>query len=395
METANRRDAHHQQQQHQMHMQTQMQMKQHRIAHQEQSRWARQNAHHAAVLCLIALAQFAMQTCQAAAPIAPHLVLVAEPNKELLISLPGYDSDGDELTTTITQLPHSGVLNQLSQVFSDHGYEPKRGMAVKANSVVTGSKNRIVFTPPQNLLAPTGKWTQFTYTVNDGETTSNTGIVTLVSKDRVTVGSTFTSGLEGWTTVSNGNGGVGSTYEQSSRGSLSYYMYSTDDEINVDKTTGDDLMQWYFKAPSKFLGKQQINYGGKLEFHMAASSGDFSSKNMNSQLDLVYLECATCDQGNGITLVRRLDSTLTFDGKPKTFSLTLDEKTKSGWLKDPKNTLLKWKSPNQCEFIEVLNGLSGIRILGDFTRWYESVGIDNIHFVAGKKVPISCYSSMD
>jgi hypothetical protein len=373
----------------------QPQQAQHRRRQQQQPRQHCRYAYHAAILCLIALAQSAVQTCQAAAPIAPHLVLVAETNKELLISLPGYDSDGDELTATISQLPDSGTLNQLSQVFSDHGYEPKRGTAVQANSVVTGSKNRIVFTPPQNLLAPTGKWTHFTYTVNDGSTTSNTGIVTLVSGDKATVGSTFTTGLEGWTTVSNGNGGVGSTYEQSSRGSLSYYMYSTDDEINVDKTTGDDLMQWYFKAPAKFLGKQQINYGGKLEFHMAASSGDFSTKNMNSQLDLVYLECATCNQGNGITLVRRLDSTLTFDGKPKTFSLTLDEKPQSGWLKDPKNTLLTWNSPSQCEFIEVLNALSGIRILGDFTRWYESVDIDNIHLVAGRKIPISCYSSMD
>ena len=34
-------------------------------------------------------------------------------------------------------------------------------------------------------------------------------------------------------------------------------------------------------------------------------------------------------------------------------------------MKDPKNTLFDWVKPSDCEMIEVLAGLSNLRILGD------------------------------
>ena len=56
----------------------------------------------------------------------------------------------------------------------------------------------------------------------------------------------------------------------------------------------------------------------------------------------------------------------------------------NGWLKDPHNTLLDWNPPTQCEFIQVLTHLSGFRILGDITNWYETVAIDNVYITNTK-----------
>jgi hypothetical protein len=103
------------------------------------------------------------------------------------------------------------------------------------------------------------------------------------------------------------------------------------------------------------------------------------------------LDCATCDQVNGVRLVKFLnDADVDFDGKTKQFSIPLTPST-GGWMKDPKNTLFKWIKPTDCEMIEVLAGLSNMRILGDFTRWHESVSLDEVSWKHGSGIPISCY----
>ncbi len=126
-------------------------------------------------LLLVFIANYVLSIVDAAAPIAQHQTFHASPNSELVIKLRGYDADGDELTATIAPGDiTAGKLYQLSQVYSDYGYEPKLGDEMSSSSIVTGSNNRIVFTPnrdsPQPRNAP---WRQFTYTVNDGTTTSN------------------------------------------------------------------------------------------------------------------------------------------------------------------------------------------------------------------------------
>ena len=61
-----------------------------------------------------------------------------------------------QLTATITSLPTVGTLYQLSQVFSDYGYEPKRGVPLTTPGVVLGSKNRLLYVPPPFTNAPDG-----------------------------------------------------------------------------------------------------------------------------------------------------------------------------------------------------------------------------------------------
>ena len=78
------------------------------------------------------------------------------------------------------------------------------------------------------------------------------------------------------------------------------------------------------------------------------------------------------------------------DGKAKQVSIPLVE---SAWKKDPRNVLLPWAAPSQCEFVEALAGISNLRILGDHTRWYESVGLDTVSVTHGTGgVPMACAS---
>ena len=54
-----------------------------------------------------------------------------------------------QLKYTVTTLPRSGSLYQLSQVYSSYGYEPKSGKLIDKNdTIVTGSNNRIVYERP-------------------------------------------------------------------------------------------------------------------------------------------------------------------------------------------------------------------------------------------------------
>jgi hypothetical protein len=73
-----------------------------------------------------------------------------------------------------------------------------------------------------------------------------------------------------------------------------------------------------------------------------------------------------------------------FNGDAVTFSVSLVES--KGWLKDPQNALAQWAPPSKCDMIQVLSRLSSLRILGDWTNWYESVALDDVSFanVKGK-----------
>lgn len=275
---------------------------------------------------------------------------------------------------------------QLSQVFSDYGYEPKQGDGVMPMTTVTGSKNRIVYTPPANTNPPIGKWDWFQYKVYDGSTWSEIGIVWLVPEHRNIVASDFATSLDGWMVAENGAraktmvaGGL--IYEPFSRGLLNHYVLNTEAEININRVTKDDDTRWYFVAPSKFLGNHAVAYGGRLEFSMASAAGDFAKSNHNANAAMVVLDCASCNRGAGVRLAVFGDQMVVkMDGSTQRVSIEL---TEGVWKEDPKNSLNAWGNPTQCEMVEVLSGLTGMKILGDHTRWYESIAIDDVAYKAG------------
>ena len=241
------------------------------------------------------------------------------------------------------------------------------------------------------------EWGRFNYTVADdnndnnmynihnnkgGEDESQEGTVVLVSPNNVVVESNFLFSDENWTTVGNRNKNE-VFYEQSSRGIMNYYIYSMDQSLNIN-SNGDDADVWYFELPPKFHGWQGIMYGGRIEFVLSSFGGDFSEgfRNQPDKLNLVEITCAKCSINKGETIGFPLHATDRFDGRTTTFTLPLTEL--SGWVRDPKNTLHEWKPITKCKFIEILSGISSIRILGDLTTWYESISIDNVRLVAAK-----------
>lgn len=329
--------------------------------------------------------------CVGDVPIALHDLVVVEPMGDAVIRLKGYDLDGDKLKYHITMPPDSGKLTQLSQVFSKYGYDPKAGTIISnsGNIQVTGSKNRVYYKRPFPDAAKNMLWTTFTFKVSDPKFSSYNGTITIVPPSGAIVGSDFLLDNEGWTIVGNKALSAMSTYEPYSRGIVNHYIIGSDNKINVQRDGEEDKSLWYFSAPSSFLGNKGISYGGQLSFTLAAFSGDFNSLNDNAHL--IELDCDECigPVGKGITLAYPLSKALketktSFSQGAMEVKFSVELLESSGWLKDSQNTLKDWSPPSQCDIIQVLSRLSSVRILGDLTRWYESVALDDVQI--GNKV---------
>ncbi|KAL3672320.1 hypothetical protein V7S43_003009 [Phytophthora oleae] len=330
------------------------------------------------------------------APIARNLVYHVDPGAEQVLYLKGFNYDGAKLSYKITSLPLNGEVYQLSDIYSEYGYEPKRAESpiTTVPTTATGSYNRVIFLrPPFGGPRRDNKFATFRYTVSDGVTTSNEGIIVITTSDAL-VSSTFDLDIDNWRIVSNGADANSPYFQPISRGvQLSYYIYGLDAVIHRRDDTGDDSMLWYFSAPPKFLGNHWSAYGGSLDFVLSSAEGSFDAANLNlgGSGHLVELECATCAQFAGITLAMPLSPVFLYDGTITQFKLPLNEL--AGWVKDPKNIIESWDPPGQCEFVSVLSGLSAVRILGDFTRGYESVALDSVVLRHGPGQPVKCYTS--
>ncbi|KAJ8602070.1 hypothetical protein CTAYLR_001603 [Chrysophaeum taylorii] len=312
-------------------------------------------------LMLFAAARSRSTSTEGAVPIARHQTVVVEVGRDAVITLRGYDTDGDVLRAQVVSLPESGTLSQLSSVFSKYAYEPKRGKAVVAPSVVTGSKNRVYYARPEyDAERGDGKWGTFEFAVSDGSDVSRAGRVTLVPPSLRLVVSCFDASDEGWRIVR--SRATVPTWDAASFGKgLNRFVVATDDLMSFADGTERNASRWMFEAPSAFHGQHNAAYAGKLKFTLGALAGDFENE-APPRHNLVELECETCR----IRLAFPLwNATTPFTGKTTTFSIDLVET--AGWIRDPNNDLLPWPAPSQCAFIHALSSISALRILGDFT----------------------------
>jgi len=337
-------------------------------------------------------------TSKAFDPIALHQLIEVELGGEIVISLLAHALKKDKTITTITSLPTTGNLYQLSYVYNIHGYDPKRGKPITSVPTnVTGSDSRLVYARPSNDRFHGGEWDRFKYTVTSlsSKYTSHPGTIVLVNPtiNGLLASSMFTTSDEGWhvhTSLYNRNNRTLSViHDQTSRGAeMNQFIYATDNSINRDFAHAIDHDIWAFVSPSKFHGWQGIAYDGSLEFTLSSYSGSFEPSNYNklyngNDLNLVEIFCSKCKLNTGLTLAFPLLKTASglFNGLTTQFSLSLNEK--AGWVKDPKNELIKnWQQPTKCEFIEVLCGITNMKIIGDFTKWYESITLDNVNLRA-------------
>lgn len=181
-----------------------------------------------------------------------------------------------------------GSLYQLSQVYSQYGYEPKAGTDISkitSSTMVTGSNNRVYYKRPSPDAVTNSKWGSFAFkTVSDVGVESYEGTVTLVPPSGAIVGSDFLFSNEDWSIRGNRVPSM-ATHEAYSRGTmLNHYVVGMDDTINIPagRSDSNDLSLWYFEAPAKFHGNFGISYGGSLDFTLGAFSGDFSKQNSGS-----------------------------------------------------------------------------------------------------------------
>jgi hypothetical protein len=121
----------------------------------------------------------------------------------------------------------------------------------------------------------------------------------------------------------------------------------------------------------------------------------------------VAIECSTCASGNGITLAQRDIASFLWDNNwvngEHYFRFTLNENAASGWRKDPQDDRISvslcrwlvvarliavqnWPTATQCEFLEVLRGMSAVKIYADITTEDEVLGLD---MVCNQRKPLS------
>lgn len=343
---------------------------------------------------LLLISLYAVHNIYACPLIAIHQTVVADDTAGNMIRLKGANPCGNKLTYVITELPRYGTIYQLSQVYSLHGYNPISGKQItNKNTEVSWSSNRIYYVPTSRRSVRL-QADAFSFMITAGKNTSFDGTVTIVDNSGTIVGSDFLSGDEGWTIIGNAGAGAVSApkFEPYNRGNLfNYYIYATDNIIHNRHFREPDKSLWYFNAPAKFLGNKGAAYGGHISFSISLFAGDIAS--LNRGVNLVELECKQCGYKTGITLAYRF-SKIHFEHKIAHFKIELLET--ANWLKDPQDSLKQWSAPSRCEFIQVLSRLSGLRILGDITTWYETVAIDNVVVSNTKNnIPLCAMSKPD
>jgi len=309
---------------------------------------------------------------------------------------------------SITTLPKVGLLYEMSIASHVHGTHPEPAADPIAPQQlplrVTDPKHRVMYVPPYDTWEPDTHWASFTYVVSafPGPTlppvTSEEGLVVLATSNGGVASSTFdlSGDTGGWSISGNLRepdmlaGGL--KQQPVYWGDLHHYVYGVDEAQNLDFDTGMDKKKWYFEASPDAFYRPQLaaTYRGHLRFRVRSMYGNFSD--LNSPLDWVTLECASCDSGRGIRLVRFMERLFDWDGSERQVELRLS--TNDLWKRDPWNVLLPYTYATECEIAAVLTNLSRVAILGDFTRGGEGVAIDDVEMLADLSeqpaYPVAC-----
>lgn len=151
---------------------------------------------------------------------------------------------------------------------------------------------------------------------------------------------------------------------------MSHYIMFKDNLVNVDYKNPDDKSLWYFESPEITINplqkadttaskKFKPKYPTVMTFTMTSFVGEFFSPNADT--DLVKIRngdrCFTFKSPN-------------YDGKTRTFNVPFNNQL---WRKERTRETITDK-----EMKEIFIGSFTIEILGDWTRGYEVVGLDNV-----------------
>lgn len=323
-------------------------------------------------------------------PVAQHVACAVPAGAPTVCQLFGFETNNKTLQFLVNSLPSAGALYETSQNFRTYGTDPKYAptpiLASQLPFVVSDSLSRIVFVPPSDVFPPEGRWAAFTYIVQEpvSGAQSQPGQVSFSNPAQYIASSSFISGIDGWTISGNINSNT-PVWEAYGWGLLNRYIYGTDEVQYLDFETNSDRSKWYFVAPpgKYYLPEMASAYGGTLQFTISSTYGDF--KYLNSPLDFVTLECASCNSGRGLRIIRMADNGLEWDGSERVIQIPL--KVGAFWLRDQKNAALPMAVATDCEISAVLAGLTRLAILGDFTRAGEGVAIDDVAVISATTQP--------
>jgi len=323
-------------------------------------------------------------------PVAQHVGYPVQANTPAVVTLAGSDDQTRRLSFFIVSLPEEGRLYETSQNYRSYGTDPKNAPypieEFQLPYLVTDTANRVVYIPPANVFAPDGRWSSFEYTVQafgTNEDHSERGVVSLNGPTNNVAGSSFSAGADGWTIQGNTMPQEPS-FQAYGWGSLNRYVVGTDDVHYVDFATNSDRSKWFFVAPESYYHRAlAASYGGTIQFTVRATYGDFDF--LNSPLDWITLDCSSCNNGKGIRIVRYVDELLRWDGSEKTVSVVIA--VGHGWKRDPLNAGLPISDASECEIAAVLQGVTRLRLLGDFVQAGEGVALDDVSVSAAANQP--------
>uniref|UniRef100_A0A7S4VNY8 Laminin IV type A domain-containing protein n=1 Tax=Alexandrium monilatum TaxID=311494 RepID=A0A7S4VNY8_9DINO len=324
-------------------------------------------------------------------PVARHVACPVPAGMPTVCQLAAHEANNMSLQFLITTLPASGALYETSQNFRTYGTDPKYApIPIQEHELpfrVGDVLSRVVYVPPSDVFPPEGRWGAFSYTVQEASTgsMSQPGQVSLSSPAHHVAASTYISGTDAWT-ISGNIHSTTPTWQAFGWGLLNRYIYGEDEVQYIDFDTGSDRSKWYFEAPpgKYYLPELAAAYGGSIRFTIASTYGDFT--HLNSPLDFITLDCASCNSGRGLRIVRYADNGLEWDGSERVIEVPV--KVGHFWQRDPLSLALPFTVATECEIAAVLAGLTRVRILGDFTRAGEGIALDDVSISSSSVQPM-------
>ena len=150
-------------------------------------------------------------------------------------------------------------------------------------------------------------------------------------------------------------------------GLMSNYITGKDDVIDVDYKNKDDRSLWFF---SKHLPENfSLTNASAISFTMTSFVGDFTNLNNPDSSSYAFVKLF-----NNITkehIVYPVSNLIEqYDGKIKEFYIPM---VQQAWVDG-----INYMPKTHNEFKDFLGHISIIKILGDWTRGNETIGLDNV-----------------
>ena len=239
----------------------------------------------------------------------------------------------------------NGQVYQTSWVFSHYDYAPANGVILNPQEYLTDSKSRFVYKTNSHILSSQIDKLEF---INIE--TFSIVYVHILPKSKQIVSSNFLLGDDSWI-ISGSNPLKPNQVKYWPHNSG--FITGTENYINVDSSSRLDKSIWYFKAPDKYYRDLSIAYLGTLEFELVSLAGDFNKLQLNK---VPIVELSSCD------LVIQYFSPILWDGSKRSWIIKLVEI----------NFLPQLTTK---DFIKLLTQIDSIKILGDWTSEYETIGL--------------------